>query len=196
MSILNLFSNVIVNISGFFLYLILVGINKTIHVDVRNYSGKVLFKNENYIFAFWHKNIFVLYYLYRNNNIFMFVSDNFKGKVLGAASRKLGYAPFPLEKKLSRSIKKMSKKVENNQNVAMAVDGPSGPFMCVKTGTQYLTKKTGIPTIAVAVHYSSYFTLFWRWDKYLVPLPFSRVAVTLSQLFDVNSEWNTIKEYL
>ncbi len=196
MSILNFFSNIIVNILGYFLYLILIGLNQTIRIDIRNYSGKELFKKENFIFAIWHKNTFVPSYLFRNKNISIFVTDNLKGKILGVTSRKLGYDPFSLEKKLSKSIKKMRKKVENNQNAAMAVDGPAGPYMRIKNGTRYLTKKTGVPIVAIAVHYCSALTLFWRWDKYQVPLPFSRATLTFSQLFDRNSEWSTIKEYL
>lgn len=90
----------------------------------------------------------------------------------------------------------MRKKAENSQNIAMAVDGPEGPYMCVKNGTQYLTEKTGVPTISIAVHLSAPLTLFWRWDKHQIPLPFSRATLTFSQLFNRNSEWSTIKEYL
>ena len=186
---MNYISNKIVKIGGGILWLLFIGVCRTVRVNINNVSGKELFKNEHFIFAIWHKNTFLPLYLYRNKNISMFVSDDLKGKILGISAHKLGFDPFTLEGKHARSTIKMQKKLENRQNIVMAVDGPQGPAMKIKDGTQYFTKKTGIPTIAVDVHYSAAIKMFWRWDKYQIPLPFSRATISFSSLFNNNSDW-------
>ena len=193
---MNYISEIIARICGSILYLFIIGICGTLRITINNFTGKELLKNENFIFALWHKNTFLTYYLYRNKNISIFVADDLKGKILGISTYKLGFDPVTLDGKHTRSIIRIRKKLENGQNIAMAVDGPKGPAMKIKDGTQYLTKKTGVPTIALTVHYSAAVKLFWRWDKCLIPLPFSRSTVTFSSLFNNNSDWKELENAL
>ena len=122
-------SNIITNILGFVLYLLFIGICRTIRVNINNLSGKALFDKEPFIYAIWHKNTFLPFYLYRNQNIAIFVSDDLKGKILGISAKKLGFDPFTLKGNHARSTIKMRKKIEGRQNIVMAVDGPKGPAM-------------------------------------------------------------------
>jgi lysophospholipid acyltransferase (LPLAT)-like uncharacterized protein len=58
-----------------------------------------------------------------------------------------------------------------------AVDGPRGPYREVKPGAVFVAKKLGIPVIPVSTSAWPSVTLKWLWDRYLLPMPFSRATV-------------------
>ncbi len=184
-----IYQNMLVSLLGKILYFFVIAINKTIRISLTNNSGKQLFEKDNYIYAIWHQNTFTPFYLYRNKNIAMFVSKNLSGKVLGYAAVKLGYQPIALQDDSARSLVLLHKKIEGGDNTIMAVDGPRGPAGQIKEGTQYLSLKDNKPTLGVKVSYSFCIPLIFRWDKYRVPLPFSKVSITFSNLYDEDSDW-------
>ncbi|MDD5456827.1 MAG: DUF374 domain-containing protein [Candidatus Margulisbacteria bacterium] len=181
---------------GFLLCIVVTLINKTLKIKINNLSEIDFFTNNPFIFATWHKNTFTPFYFYRKKNIVMFVSDNFKGSILGNCAKSLGYDIIPTEKDPGKSMVKIIHKLREGQNVIMAVDGPNGPPLIIKEGSQYLTEKTGIPTIGLKVEYQRSFKLFWRWDKYEIPLPFSSVFLTFSEPFDKKADWKSLANYL
>ena len=75
-------------------------------------------------------------------------------------------------KALMGSVKLMRKGV----NMAIAVDGPTGPLHKVKPGELFLAKKMN--ALIVPVTFSARPSLILKaWDKYLLPLPFSKAII-------------------
>ncbi len=62
-----------------------------------------------------------------------------------------------------------------------AVDGPRGPFREVKPGAVYAAKKLGVPVIPVSTSAWPSLIIESAWDRYLLPLPFSRALVHLGE---------------
>ncbi len=187
---------VIAKTIGYLLYVAVICINKTLKISIENKSGHELFATEPYIFAIWHKNTFTPFYCYRNKDIAMFVSSNLKGMILEQTAKLLGYDTIPYGKDDTRHTINIKKKLEQKQNAIMAVDGPTGPALRIKEGCHYLTDKTHVPTVAIHVNYSAYFPIFWRWDKYCIPFPFSKVIITFSKPFSLNNEWVELQQFL
>ena len=123
----------------------------------------------------------------------MRVSTDFKGRILEKAATRLGYDAIPLERDSARSTVTMVHRLRDKQNILMAVDGPRGPREQVKDGSRYLTDKTDVPTIPVSVRYSTALPLFFRWDRYRIPLPFYRVTVHFGKPFLKDSNWDQIR---
>ena len=46
----------------------------------------------------------------------------------------------------------------------------------------YLSEQSGDDFVGISVHYSSCFRMFWRWDHYAVPLPFSTCLLYTSSV--------------
>jgi lysophospholipid acyltransferase (LPLAT)-like uncharacterized protein len=70
---------------------------------------------------------------------------------------------------------------------AFTVDGPKGPRRVVKKGVVTAAKETNskvIPISIVAEHYIE----FNSWDRFKLPLPFSRVILYFGQGIDCSSE--------
>ncbi len=57
------------------------------------------------------------------------------------------------------------------------VDGPRGPVNEVKPGMVYLAKRTGAPVLPVAASARPAFIFNRAWDKFMLPIPFSRGVI-------------------
>jgi lysophospholipid acyltransferase (LPLAT)-like uncharacterized protein len=182
-------------IAGIILYFWLNVINKTLRVTYQIPENLRVFQQTNYIYTIWHKNTFSPIYLYRNQNIAMFVTDNLRGRILGYAAKKLGYDTIVLLKDRKRSVIKMFIKIRKGQNCIMAVDGPIGPYMKINEGSRHLSENTKTLAIAVNVEYGLAIPIFWRWDKFLIPLPFSNVTINCSQPL-IDKDWEVLGDKL
>jgi lysophospholipid acyltransferase (LPLAT)-like uncharacterized protein len=134
----------------------------------------------NVLFAVWHQATFAMLYLYRHSGAVILVTEETRGKILARCASWMGYQPItvPTLKEhfdYARSLTRMLKLIREGKNAVIAVDGPGGPLFEVKPGVFYIASQAGIPIVPAAIKAPWKLTLFWRWDKYFIPLPFSRV---------------------
>lgn len=76
---------------------------------------------------------------------------------------------------------------EQGYDLAMTPDGPRGPRYVVQEGVIAVAQLTGLPIVPV----SSYVPWKWQaksWDRFQVPLPFSRVRLCFGELLQVPRE--------
>jgi lysophospholipid acyltransferase (LPLAT)-like uncharacterized protein len=66
--------------------------------------------------------------------------------------------------------------------VIITPDGPRGPCYRLGRGIVFLAQITGEPVVPIHLDYSRYICLK-SWDRFRIPLPFSRVEVTLGKPF-------------
>ena len=62
-------------------------------------------------------------------------------------------------------------------SVTIAVDGPAGPVFQAKRGCVDLAHRTRAPIVPVDYRCRRGFTLGWRWDRALMPMPFDAIDV-------------------
>ena len=172
---------------AFLFYLLIQLIGKTLRL---NPGWKEEFERakegKNAIFAVWHQASFALLYLYGSSHAVLLVTAEKRGKILGECAKRLGFqtVPIPTPKENFESVAGLASLLElikEGKDVVIAVDGPGGPLFEIKPGVFYLSEKAKIPIIPVAVKAPFKITLFWRWDKYFIPLPFSRVGVRIGK---------------
>jgi lysophospholipid acyltransferase (LPLAT)-like uncharacterized protein len=77
----------------------------------------------------------------------------------------------------ARGLIGLMKLVRQGYHATVAVDGPKGPIYKAKPGAVYLAKKTGHPVVFMVSSASPARVLDKAWDRFLMPLPFSRAAV-------------------
>ena len=70
----------------------------------------------------------------------------------------------------------MLAKVMEGLDLAITPDGPRGPAGTVKRGIFYLSEKSGAPIVPVAA-WASRVRRLSSWDRFAVPLPFTRVVI-------------------
>lgn len=64
-------------------------------------------------------------------------------------------------------------------SIAVALDGPLGPRHEPKKLAFYLSEHAEEAFVGISLSYSSCIRLTRRWDKYVIPLPFTTVDVAV-----------------
>ena len=86
-----------------------------------------------------------------------------------------------------RALYEMINFVRKGHIGAFAVDGPKGPYGVVKPGVVFVAKKLGVPIIPVTT--SAWPSIIYgSWDRYLLPMPFSRSTVHFGEPIVLDSD--------
>jgi hypothetical protein len=142
------------------------------------------------IFCSWHNRIMLALILYRH---YVRLRDRpHRMASLASASRDGGVVARILEHFGVKAVRGSSSRrgpqallelmgwCRRGYDIAIAPDGPRGPRYVVKSGVIHLAHLTGLPIIPVSYH------LGWKvslrsWDRFQVPLPFSRATVKVGE---------------
>ena len=68
---------------------------------------------------------------------------------------------------------------EKTHSIAVALDGPLGPRHEPKKLAFYLSEHAEEDFVGISLSYSSCLRLKHRWDKYVIPLPYTTVTVAV-----------------
>ena len=148
------------------------------------------------IFGFWHEDSFFMNLVLKNlaertAPVDVVVTADTRGDYIEHMIEKCGgnavrisdgYAAFGALKKLMQSS------YEQTRSLAIALDGPLGPRHEPKKLAFYLSEQKRDDFVGISVSYSACLRMFWRWDKYAVPLPFSKVTVTVRDYGEVTKK--------
>jgi len=87
----------------------------------------------------------------------------------------------------SQALREMVRRVRSGRAAALTVDGPTGPHRVVQPGIVQLARLTGgwILPITSSCARPRFLS---SWDRYLLPLPFSRAVVLYGEPFPVAKE--------
>ena len=70
-------------------------------------------------------------------------------------------------------------------SLVITPDGPWGPYRVAKPGALVVARQSGLPILPLAVLARPAFRIARRWDRQLVPLPFSRISVVAGKSISV-----------
>ncbi|MHB9155945.1 MAG: lipopolysaccharide heptosyltransferase II [Endomicrobiales bacterium] len=168
-------------------YVVIHLINRSLRVREINPSP---WKERKAVFAFWHGEQFIPCYRHRNQDVAIMSSLSRDGEIQSGILSRLGYVPVRGsstrggEKALVETIRL----VKRGRSAAFAVDGPRGPYRRVKPGILSVARKTGRPVIPVSSA-SKRSTIFSKaWDRYELPLPFSRSVIAYGKPVEVQKD--------
>jgi len=137
------------------------------------------------IFGFWHEDSFFMNLVLKNladrtTPVDVIVTADTRGEYIeymieqskGHALRVPdGFGAFKELKKILRQS------YEQTRSLAIALDGPLGPRHEPKKLAFYLSEHAQEEFVGISISYSACIRLKHRWDKYAVPLPFTKVKV-------------------
>lgn len=129
------------------------------------------------VYAIWHGRQFILVSQLPKKHVTVMSSTSRDGRLQAAILRKFGFdIVFGSSRRSAvRALVGVVKRMNEGRDVAMAVDGPTGPIYQVKPGALFLAKKCG--ACLVPLGYSTRRGIVMNaWDRYLLPLPFSRTV--------------------
>lgn len=138
------------------------------------------------IFAFWHNRIlaitaaFLRAYPHGRNGVLVLTSASKDGMWLGELVGRLGMGAVrgSSSRRGAAAMRELMEKVAAGYDIAITPDGPRGPRYRMGAGLVYLAQKAAIPIIPMHACFSHCLRLR-TWDEFTIPLPFSRVEVTL-----------------
>ncbi|MDP8217909.1 MAG: lysophospholipid acyltransferase family protein [Candidatus Theseobacter exili] len=149
--------------------------------------------NQPVIFAFWHNQILLQSYYYRNIlkglKIASLISLSKDGELIsrtmyrqgigvvrGSSSRRGGHAFIDL-----------AQKIEEGCDIGITPDGPRGPKYEVHPGAVALAARTGAPIIPIAYDVKNK-KILKTWDEFRVPFPFSKGRFVLGDPYYVSDD--------
>jgi lysophospholipid acyltransferase (LPLAT)-like uncharacterized protein len=133
------------------------------------------------VYAFWHRCVFSATWRYRNKQIAVMTSRSYDGEYIARIISKFGYVPVrgSSSRGAVGALIGMRRVLEEQRSAAFTIDGPRGPRYVAKPGPVLLAAKTGLPLIAFYLAAERAWVLN-SWDKFVIPKPFSRVALHMS----------------
>ena len=125
------------------------------------------------------------------------VPDDHRGAVLSIAIRRAGGEVFPISMDAdslvaARRLLALIRELKQGRTLAMNPDGPDGPTHVPKEGVAYIARKSNALLVPGAAFTSTCFHIP-RWDRYVVPFPFSRTTVVFGAPLDLSSELDNEK---
>jgi hypothetical protein len=134
------------------------------------------------IYAFWHGQLLALEYLYRGRMIHVLSSWHRDGEMSARLMSALGFGVVrgSTSRGSARGLLGMLAKAKQGYDLAITPDGPRGPWGSVERGIFFLSEKSGSPIVPIGVAATPAKRLA-SWDRFLVPLPFSRVSVVFGE---------------
>jgi lysophospholipid acyltransferase (LPLAT)-like uncharacterized protein len=136
-------------------------------------------EGKNIIYAFWHGRQLLLFHSHRNSGIVIPASESLDGDIQAGILKRFGFDVVrgSSKRKGDRALLGLVDGLRKGKSIAIAVDGPRGPIYEVKQGVTYLAGKLNKPIIPVAASAKRFWILDKIWDKYLLPVPFTRGIV-------------------
>jgi len=134
------------------------------------------------LLAFWHGRMLYFLHLYHRQRFTVLVSHSRDGEFVSRVLQGFGVhvTRGSSSRGGARALIALARAVRHGYHVAITPDGPRGPRDTVQPGIVTLAKRTG--AVIVPVSYSARWkTVLQSWDRFVVPLPFSRVVVVYGE---------------
>lgn len=179
-------------------------LTNTLKIKIHNEQiiNKLSRNGEQIVFICWHGRQFLITTYLSKKNTTVITSTSRDGilqsNILSRMGFKITYGSS--SKSPVRALVGSVKKMREGTNMVIAVDGPRGPIYKVKLGALFLAKK--INTCIVPITFSAKRALILSaWDKYMLPLPFSKIILNIGSPFYPSSNtdkltMNSEAEYL
>lgn len=132
----------------------------------------------NCVYAFWHCKQAFLLYAYRGRKLSILVSMSKDGEYIARVIKRAGMTTVRGSSSRGgmKALLGLIAKTREGYSPVFTPDGPRGPAKTVQQGVIYLAKKTGLPVVPVSCATSRQI-VFKSWDRFELPLPFSRTSV-------------------
>lgn len=140
--------------------------------------------------AFWHRNILMAAWHFRDRNFSVAVSRSRDGDLIAAVLAGLGYqrtARGSSTRGGAAALKELYSLVNKGTTVSVQTDGPQGPPRVSKIGVVTLARLTGRPVQPVTFSARPAYR-FKSWDQTILPWPFARVVCRWAEPLPVDAD--------
>ena len=148
---------------------------KTLRVRSIDLVGR--FKEQS-VYALWHGEQILPLCLNSGRQIVAMCSMSKDGEIQAGVLKDFGFIAVrgSSSKRAERALIETIRYARKGHFVAFTVDGPKGPIHKVKSGLLLVSQKIGIRLIPISAIAKNSLTFTKAWDKFKVPLPFSKTV--------------------
>lgn len=135
------------------------------------------------IFCFWHGRMIVFPCIQPKGRVMhVLISFHRDGELIARVIEQFGIKSIrgSSSKGAKEATRLLISKLHAGENVAITPDGPRGPAQQVAKGALTLARLSGIPIVPVSFS-ASFAKQLTSWDRFMIPLPFSRVVVEVGE---------------
>ncbi len=165
----------------------------TMHTE---HLDRLLREGKPFIGAFWHGRMLMIPTVWpRDRTMNMMVSLHGDGEIIAQAIDRFGIRTVRGSPKKggARAMRELIKLVRNGEYAAITPDGPRGPRMRAAKGVITLARLTGAPILPVS-YSTTRRKIAGSWDRFLLPLPFSRGAVVTGDAVHVPADADEVQQ--
>lgn len=134
------------------------------------------------IYCFWHQCVLPCAFYFRGSGAVILISRSFDGELITRILRLFGFDA--VRGSSSRGGREgllgLAHVLESGHTAIFTADGPRGPIYETKMGPIKLAQMTGAPIGAFHLEPKSTRKLK-SWDRFLIPMPFTRICVSWAQ---------------
>lgn len=153
---------------------------------------------EQAVLAFWHEYNLVLFVVAsaRRGDLphASFTTDTPRGTVIRTIFESMARGPvvvlaLPDERDAAAGralARRLGDLGASGFSLVVTPDGPWGPYRVAKPGALMVARQAGLPILPLAVHARPAIRLRSRWDRQLVPLPFSQLDLVAGERLAVD----------
>ncbi|MBM4286033.1 MAG: DUF374 domain-containing protein [Deltaproteobacteria bacterium] len=165
-----------------------------IHMAPVQASKGMLESPQPLLFSLWHCHLLAPLFGYRQHYsrfapMAIMVSPSRDGELIGGVCRDLGFATCSGSRHKGgvAALQVLGDYLRQGYRISLVADGSRGPARVVQKGALFLARQEQAPILPVATAASRTFT-FNTWDRFEIPLPFSRVAILFDEPFWVPAQ--------
>lgn len=126
------------------------------------------------IYALWHTNQCCIFGFREREKTSIMISQSLDGEIISAGVESLGIKVVRGSSNKSSAAQatlQLIERLEQGEDVALTIDGPSGPLHKVKNGVLKIAKLSGRPIVPVTWYSEDWcFLTLPSWDKMTVPI--------------------------
>ena len=138
------------------------------------------------VLVIWHGEMLATLWFARGQGIAALVSEHADGEVIARVALGMGWAMVrgSSSRGAARALLGLVRTLRDGRDVLVTPDGPRGPAGSFAPGALAAAQRAGAPVVLLRVHASR----AWRldsWDRFMIPKPFARVTIALSEPAEV-----------
>jgi lysophospholipid acyltransferase (LPLAT)-like uncharacterized protein len=153
------------------------------------------------IVCFWHNRILGITFAFdriypkKRAGVTVLTSPSKDGEILAQLVGAFGMKAVrgSSSRRGSRALLELVKLIRSGRDIAITPDGPRGPRYSLGPGIILLAQTTGTRIVPAHASFSRCVRMK-TWDGFIIPLPFSKVSVTIGEALAIPAEL-TVEEF-
>ena len=141
------------------------------------------------IYCFWHQCVLACAFYYRSTHATILISQSFDGELITRTLECFGYRAVRGSSSRGgrEGLLALRRVLDEGTPAIFTADGPRGPIYKSKLGPIKLAEMTGAPIGVFHLQPEKAWTLR-SWDRFQIPKPFTRIAVSWGHWTFVSEE--------